>query len=271
MNRRKSKIIAFIIAPAILLLVFYMVLMGILGENNKILGLSENFIQLLLENNYGEAFSLLSLDYQREFFTQPLIFSYSFDSVKSSQNAFWGTETDISGKKALSDSTLSDFIDLKTKKKKVGYVKKEFAFLPWRRGNCLETSFAVPQKTPNRFKFYLLKLFKGFPEDLATQFNENKIILQKDGSFWMISDIILNNQRVENIFLEEDYDIILDSNRADLYTLEELGKIANYLEQNKVRERNLEAFYEVIGVKGSKVKNYIEMIGNRKVIEKDEF
>jgi len=260
-----------VVVPAVILLIFYMVIMGILGENAKILDVSEDFLKLLLENRYAEAYELLAKEYQDEFFGQPLVFCYTL-SVLKKMNISSLKNGGFESKKGAADSDfmVTDLIELSSAKKRMAFVQRAFPFFPWAKGEYIETHFAIPPERINRFKHYIVQILNIYPEELLSQFEVNRIVLTREGSHWKITGIYIDGQRVGNVFLDDDYYVYARDVPTDDYELADLIKIAEHLERNRIDEKNLKAFYKVISKRAGTFKSIIEDIESIELNEDDE-
>jgi hypothetical protein len=265
MNNKLNYKVIFFFVPLAILLILYMFTAGIMGENSKIIGQSTDFVKALLENNCSSAFDMLSKEYQIEFFNEPLIFKYAILSFKDFSSVADADKKEKSeDHSVVSARGLGQMVNIDTKIKKSFYIKREFPFFPWKRDVTLSTSFAIPTESPNRFIQFFVQLISLFPDQLFEQFNNHKIILIKEDSFWKISEVRINKKKVDNIFLRDDFFIFSKELSDKYFELEDLLVIAEKLEQNNVDDINIKAFYEIILNKSSKMKNYIEFIENKR-------
>jgi hypothetical protein len=277
MNSKFYKRILIYSVPTFTLLILYVVLMSIMGENAKISNKSKNFINSFLGNDYPTAFNMLTKKYQSEFFDQPLIFKYSLLSMKDSVFFTVNNEIDQSeDNKDISEELLDNVIDLNPKEKKFCFVERKFPFLPWSRGETIETTFAVSENMSDQKKMFgqienfLEQLFNHYSKEIISQFEENKIVLVQEKGEWKISNLIANNVRIGNIFQNENYQIGTNELIDTGLKLEELEEIAKQLEKNKISPKNLNAFYEIIIKKGQIILDYLKAVENKRVRAENE-
>ncbi|MBU1625897.1 hypothetical protein KKB18_00855 [bacterium] len=261
MNKINLRKIIYITIPSAVLLIFYMVIMGITGENAKILAKSKDFLKTLLEHNHIKAFEMLTKEYQKEFFNEPMIFFYAIQSSKDLCSAIYSVNKDKPEMNSSSDSGVLDgVVDLDTKGKKLFFIKRGFPYFPWQRGNSLYTFFTIPSETQKRFEQFFVQLFNLYSDTLLEQFKNHIIILEKEGNMWKISNIIINDKKVDNIFLRKDYPDLSKDFTFDYMELEDQKVIAEKLEENKVDKKNIEAFYQIILKNSSQLRDYIDSI-----------
>lgn len=245
--------------------------MAIIGENTKILTQSKDFLRSMIEFDHTHAFEMLTKEYKKEFFDQSLIFFYAVLSTKDFSSVIYSDKKVQPHNNSTAETgVLDDIVDLNSIEKKLFYVKRGFPFFPWERSKNLKTFFALPSKPPNRIVQFLVQLFSLYPVSLMDQFKNHNFILEKEGRIWKISDILINNKRIENVFLRKDYPSLAKDFSSDLMELEELSKVAFELKKNKVDEINIHAFYQIILLKSNKMKDYIQSI-EKKLSSNHEF
>jgi len=253
MSNRKFNKIILVLIPCFILLVCYMIFMGILGENAKVVNQSKGFIEHLINNDYSEAFKLMSEDYQREFFDEPLIFKITlillnekFDSLKF--------DCDVELKSSNQEGDLiNHMIDMNSEKKKMAFIKKGFSLFPWQRESELLTNFAIPGKPLNRFNYFFKNFVGLYCEDILSQFEKNSVNLEKDENHWKISNFKINNVTILNLFMQEDFWDSAKSFSPDELKFEELIKLTEILREKKVDNRIIAFSYDLIKAKSEKL------------------
>jgi hypothetical protein len=242
MNKKALKYYLIFGLPLVILLLFYITVASIVGENDKIINESKSFIYAIYDNKFNQAFDYLCKSYKDEFFDNPLIFRFSLNNFMRR----FGAEPKKEEVDLTDNNVIDKVINIGSLDRKSVYIKRDFPFFPWSRSEKLMTSFASASESDNKYKILMIDFLKLYSDKNYFEFENNKIKLQIEIDQWKVESLILNSENVVNIFKQDSLTSLFEKVSVDEYSLDELKEILMTLKDHNVQKEHITSFCKFI-------------------------